>query len=505
MTFLDLATRHKIVRISICAAFVVFGFKFQSLAQEATVTVNWEDVIQVSSTTPTLQVVVNPMLKRGSPIHQGSFDALKNLKADFVRFVPWFPYPHAAVPELKEPTKTETFWNFSQIDPIMEDLMAATAGHPVVINFSTIPNWMFKGKPEAVPSDPNEVVWGYNQGRELRDTTMKEVGDYFARIFSWYTRGGFTDETGKFHKSDYHYKIPYWEVLNEPDLEHYLSPEVYTKIYDAVVESIRKIAPETKFIGISTALSSNPKWFEYFLNPANHKKGIKPDGISYHFYAFSQEEDEEMAVGRWQYSFFEQANNFLDRVRFIENIRKRLSPETFTDINELGTILAGKEIHTGNNIPGNQYWNLSGALYAYLYCGLTKLGIDIAGQSQLVGYPSQFPSVSMMDWTDGRPNARYWVLKLIKENFGKGDQLTSTWSGNSSVFAQGFITRQGKKILLINKRNKGISVKLPADFRNASIEKIDVFTVQGSLRQTIADGSFTLAPFGVAVVNMSSQ
>jgi hypothetical protein len=33
------------------------------------VTINWDKVITVSKTTPTLQVVVNPPLRRGSKIH----------------------------------------------------------------------------------------------------------------------------------------------------------------------------------------------------------------------------------------------------------------------------------------------------------------------------------------------------------------------------------------------------------------------------------------------------
>ena len=83
---------------------------------------------------------------------------------------------------------------------------------------------------------------------------MKELAGYFGRFFSWYTRGGFTDELGKFHPSPHYYKIPYWEVLNEPDLEHHISPQVYTKMYDAVVSELKKISPETKFIGISRSL-----------------------------------------------------------------------------------------------------------------------------------------------------------------------------------------------------------------------------------------------------------
>ena len=58
---------------------------------------------------------------------------------------------------------------------------------------------------------------------------MKEIGDYYGRLFSWYTQGGFTDEFGKRHESGYHYSIPYWEVLNEIEFEHQMTPETYTE------------------------------------------------------------------------------------------------------------------------------------------------------------------------------------------------------------------------------------------------------------------------------------
>ena len=41
------------------------------------------------------------------------------------------------------------------------------------------------------PADPNVEVYDYEQGSELRDPSMKEVADYFARLGSWYTQGGF--------------------------------------------------------------------------------------------------------------------------------------------------------------------------------------------------------------------------------------------------------------------------------------------------------------------------
>lgn len=472
----------------------------QDLSAQGKVNIDWGHITATSKTTPTLQVVVNPMLKRGSPIHDGSFDALKSLGADFVRFVPWFPYPHAAVVELKPPTKDSTFWDFSHIDPIVEDFMTSQKGHSVIMNFSTIPVWMFNTeKPVEVPSSSDQVFWSYNQGIQLRDTTLKELTDYYVRLFSWYTKGGFTDELGKYHASGHHYKFQYWEVLNEPDLEHHISPQLYTRIYDAVVPALKKVSPDTKFVGLALAFETNPEYFNYFLNPANHQPGIPLDGISYHFYANRSPQDK--SIDDWQYSFFAQADHFLVRVKYVESIRKRLSPNTFSDLNELGVILGDQ---TGKNITDPAYWNLAGAMYAYLYVELARIGIDVAGESQLVGYPTQFPSVSMMNWVNGKPNARYWVLKLLKDNFGPGDKLVRTEVNNGNVTAQAFVTNNGKKLLLINKRNKNITLILPG--RPTEVNSVDVSTGENRpAMASLTQNKLDLKPFSVSVVEMKEK
>jgi hypothetical protein len=45
------------------------------------VTASWDKVTRVSQTTPTLQVVVNPPLRRGTPVHDNAFKALRDLQA----------------------------------------------------------------------------------------------------------------------------------------------------------------------------------------------------------------------------------------------------------------------------------------------------------------------------------------------------------------------------------------------------------------------------------------
>jgi hypothetical protein len=467
-------------------------------AQENKLIINWNSIIVISKTTATLQVVENPAVRPSSSIHENTFKALKDLGADYVRYVPWFPYPKMAVAELKAPTKTETFWDFTYPDSTMDAFMNATSGHSVVINFSTTPSWMWKINYDMpYPQNAYEVFWAYNDGAVLRDTTMKELANYYARLFSWYTKGGFTDELGKFHKSNHFYKIPYWEVLNEPDLEHNIPVEMYTKMYDAIVGELKKISPTTKFIGISLAFNARPEYFEYFLNPKNHKSGIPLDGISYHFYgtpSFVMQTLED-----YQYTFFDKATAFLEKVKFIESIRKRLSPKTITTINEIGTIIGS---NMGDDIP-KEYWNLSGAMFADIYLELTKMGIDVAGESQLVGYPTQFPDVSMMDWNNGKPNSRYWILKLIKDNFGPGDKLVSTAFSGAEIIAQAFITTTGKKILLINPRNKESKINLPVETKDATADYVDVSTGENPIaHMEIKDSSVTLQPFAVAVLKL---
>ena len=469
-----------------------------------TIKVQWEKRGMVSRSTATLQVVVNPMLRNGSAIHDQSFAALKSLGCDYVRYVPWLPYPKLAVAELEPPSKYKTSWDFTLIDPMTIDFLNATKGHPVILNFSTIPAWMYKtDKTISYPENPDSVFWNYTQGSQPRDSSLKEMAKYFARVYSWYTKGGFTDELGKYHSSGHHFDIPYWEVLNEPDLEHQPTPQQYTRQYDAIVSAIKKESPATKFVGMALAFVSDPAWFEYFLDPKNHKPGVPVDMISYHFYA-SPSADQSLDI--MQHTFFDKADGFINSVRFIENIRKRLSPHTTTTVDEIGSILPTDFSPTVVPIP-NEYWNLSAALYAYLFIALSNLGIEVIGESQLVGYPTQFPSVSMMNWKSGKPNARYWVLKLIKDNFYAGDTLTraliaGTGSAGSDVSLQAFNTKHGKKILLINKRNKAVKLVVPASFRGGKMTVVDESTGDNEPVQLLIDSDvIELKAFAVAAIS----
>jgi hypothetical protein len=137
---------------------------------------------------------------------------------------------------------------------------------------------------------------------------------------------------------------------------------------------------------------------------------------------------------------------------------------------------------------------------------LAKLGVDTVGESQLVGYPSQFPSVTMIDWTNGKPNARFTVLELIKNNFGPGDELPVTevksngsFAESDAIDAQAF-TREGKrKLLLINKRNREVTVVVPKECLGATIQTIGG-AAPDAVAQNVGEAKVRLKPFAVSVV-----
>lgn len=122
------------------------------------------------------------------------------------------------------------------------------------------------------------------------------------------------------------------------------------------------------------------EWYRYFLNHSNHAPDIPLDMIAYHFYAWSDSRTDPYAYE----SLFAQLDTFTFEVEQIEEIRKILSPETRTTIDELGVILPD------DNTPGVPqfpliFWNAAAALYAYSWAKLSQQNIDVVGESQLVG------------------------------------------------------------------------------------------------------------------------
>ncbi|HZZ37857.1 MAG TPA: hypothetical protein VFE06_01920 [Acidobacteriaceae bacterium] len=487
----------------------------------ATVSANWNRTERVSVTVPTTQILAHKLTLRGQPTHGPEFKALRDLKTDDTRLQLWFSVTRQAVLEIKPPTATQTFWDFQYADPLMEDFYANTTGKRH-INMGTIPRWMFNVPPKDVPEDPAASFYPYTDGTDgklLKDPSGRQFAEYQARIYQWYTQGGFTDELGKYHKSGFHYKIEYWDVLNEPDFENHINVEQFTRIYDAVTAAIHRIDPHVQFFSPEVSGSEVP-WAKYFLNGKNHAPGSLPIA----WFTFHNYVDATNDPSTWQAKYFTDPANgptdgapakaLVERIEEVLRIRDELSPKTRVIVDEMGTfndVKKGEEACRANepyNVYNPLYWNAEGANWAYIFIYSERLGLPLQSMSQMDGYRTQCPSISMFDYETNRPNAHYYALYLISHNFGPGDKLVPTQSSSSDIEAQASITSSGRKILLVNTSDKSVPVTLGDAYKGNGLraQVVDEQSGEQPPRVEQLHGSqITLAPFAVAVVSPAAQ
>ena len=101
----------------------------------AVLRIDWGTTLAISNTTPTCQVVVEPTMWPNSPIRETQLHWLSQLgvEASPVFWQSWFVYPHTGVAELRPGE-----WDFSQITPLLQDMLNATQGRDLVFQFGTV-------------------------------------------------------------------------------------------------------------------------------------------------------------------------------------------------------------------------------------------------------------------------------------------------------------------------------------------------------------------------------
>ena len=109
----------------------------------------------------------------------------------------------------------------------------------------------------------------------------------------------------------------------------------------------------------------------------------------------------------------------------------------------------------------------------------------------------------MVDWNTGQPNCRYWVLKLIHDNFHPGDTIVESESTAGTILTQGYVTRSGEhKVLIVNKRDRGINLTMP-EAKGGRLQVVDQVTGSNPPASSKIEGeSFKLGGLAVAVVTL---
>ena len=347
-----------------------------------------------------------------------------------------------------------TYWDFERMDGLVEDFMAAQglgadgsvgAGRDeaVIFNPSTPPQWAYALAPNQrlpFPDDPSQVTWSYEQGGPQQLLSAELLADYFGRVFSHYAAGGHTDEYGVFIPSAYRYSIPFWEALNEPESEHHHTPSSYTALFDSIAAGIRRQAPgaasqRLRFAGMALEGHNEWDWWRTFLNASNHAATAPTPALAtFHFYAQPPSRGEPALWG----AMFDQADAFVQECKGILALRDALSPTTALDVDEMGVILPQDNSAQWSSydvgFPPATFWAASAAFSAYTFARLAAVGVETVGMSGLCCHPSMpehnlapfFPSVAMLNWTNGARTARYWGLKLLLDTLRAGDGMAAT-------------------------------------------------------------------------------
>ena len=147
---------HAIVLATGLGCFISHSSLFAQGSTHTDLKIDWSKTAFESKSTPTLQVVVNPMLLRGSKMYCGSFAALKNVGGGVC--------PLCTLAALSKAGRCWIRTTHERRDLVRVKIHRSGAGrfresdggHSVVMNFSTMPAWLWKtDKPVYYPEDPN--------------------------------------------------------------------------------------------------------------------------------------------------------------------------------------------------------------------------------------------------------------------------------------------------------------------------------------------------------------
>jgi hypothetical protein len=83
-----------------------------------------------------------------------------------------------------------------------------------IMSFSTQPTWLYSPTDYVYPDNASLPYYAYDRGTAagLDAAGLQRLGDYYGRVFSWYTQGEFVDEYGQVHTGGHELNITMVEV-----------------------------------------------------------------------------------------------------------------------------------------------------------------------------------------------------------------------------------------------------------------------------------------------------
>jgi hypothetical protein len=377
-------------------------------------------------------------------------------------YVKWAAYnpPPVRVSTRRYPTgghpKLNGVWNFAHLDTMITIDRQSSQAAPM-LNLSELP--------EDIPCDRS------NAG-------LTVMGQYFARLVSYYNKGSMVTETGTTITNPHGTanKITYWELFNEPSIMPdcgLMTPDEYASMFNVAAPLMKAVDPTIKIMGPvdNEHNSTSHDYISTLMAIAN-----KPDIISTHHYAGNNSRSDHylmtsLAPGGEIWGQLERAYQVApDRPHWVTEAN--ISWES-------------------NQDPAGRPWGALGQVWnAELFRIAAQFGVELI---QTYNWSEQ-PQFGMINRSSGVTNLSYWRNLLIHRYFPAGTTTLNT----STTMPDGITSMAVKEadgtvnILLINKRlenttvngGTGIATDVALSVRGKSIQSITMQKIDASSSAT---------------------
>jgi len=380
------------------------------------VALKWDSGVKVNAT-PTLSFSPNPLLAGniGGFVHvpdnvtNNLWNYFKALNATNVRYSPVFYFPRYGS------IAVDGVYNVTFFKPVLKRFMDCVGNNSVVMNLATLPSEFFSPNVSEVPEDPTVACWDYVNGGSV-SAEMAGIKQYMKDTFDYVLRGHISN-TSKLPDIGEAYNVTYWEVLNEN--EHCISDK-YVSLYDEIVDYGKKATGINKPIFVALGGDSASKLQDIL---ANSKQTLEAISLHHRSKSVSHEN-----IGTYE-DFFKEVDAFLNRLEgdvtaHLDSYKHDVS----ILVDSVATLLPKDREMVDTDGSGSvpipdMYWMASGASFVYSYLKLaTNRRVKSVGMGLYSAHPinkawgvssPMYPSLSMTNWTNGMPNARYWAVKLL--------------------------------------------------------------------------------------------
>lgn len=301
-----------------------------------------------------------------------------------------------------------TGWDFSTLDAITQPVLSV-GDHSPEFQIAKAPPFMYQN------NDSSDT---------FVDTSFATFAGYAQNLVQYYNTGGFTANGTLYVSPAYSqgYKVTWWGIYNEPNINNNLTAQQYTDMYNAVVPAMQATDPTIKFAALELADFSGQ--VQAFVPTFISGVTAHVDVMATHFYSTCDQTDTDSTIMGTIPGFVTDVQAFYTNMA--TNPTLVSVPVWVTENNVNADYDAGNGMSACN--PGQTFVDdvrgssrFFAAWRPYVFSQLGKAGIQALYHWDY-GADPQFGEV---DYNTGGLQLSYWVDYWLGQEFpgGAGAQL----------------------------------------------------------------------------------